>query len=159
MVRHIAGTSVLAGMLLLIGCSDAAKKAETKAEVKKAPDIPTGPLPAFTAYYKMYELAHKWSPDIQTASLIAVDPESARSEDGKFPTWRAVFTSAAKRQALTYTYSTADDGRIVKGISSGGLVPWAGPARDAQPFSNSDMKVDSDAAYTAAAEKAGDWLK
>jgi hypothetical protein len=27
------------------------------------------------------------------------------------------------------------------------------------PFSNSDFSVDSDAAYNAAAEKAGDWLK
>jgi hypothetical protein len=35
---------------------------------------------------------------------------------------------------------------------------WAGATQDAAPFSSSDISVDSDVAWSTAAEKAKDWL-
>ena len=128
-------------------------------EKKKGPVIPTGPITAMTAYYEMYKVARNDAPDIQTASLTGNDVEGTKSEEGKYPMWTAVFVSASKGQAYTYTYTTVESGRSLRGINSGGTMRWAGANRDAEPFSNSDFSIDSDAAYKAAFEKAGDWTK
>src|SRR3954452_25500414 len=106
MLSRYTGIAVISGALLFNGCADEPKPAELKAAEMKVPAIPTGPLPALTAYYKMYEAARKWSPDIQGLSLSAIDADTLTGEDGKFPAWKAAFGSVAKRQAVTYTYST-----------------------------------------------------
>jgi hypothetical protein len=38
-------------------------------------------------------------------------------------------------------------------------MPWHGATQDAMPIDPSTFQVDSDAAYTAAAADAADWLK
>jgi len=159
MLPRYAGIAAIAGFLLFSGCSDVPKAVESKVEVKKGPEIPAGPILALTAYYKMYEVARKWSPDIQPLGLSAIDAESLPGEDGKFPAWKAMFGSATKRQAVTYTYSTVEHAGVLKGVRSGSTVPWAGGGAEAQPYSNSDIKIDSDAAYKVALERADAWLK
>jgi hypothetical protein len=149
----------LAGVALLTGCSEAPKPEEAKAEVKKTPAIPTGPIPALTAYYEMYKVARGWSTDLEAASLTGSDAGGVKGGEGKYPMWTAVFVSPSKQMAQTYVYSTVEDGRTLKGLNNAGSMRWAGPTQDATPFANSDVSVDSDAAYTAAAEKAQDWLK
>lgn len=157
--RTLSSSAALAGLLVLAGCGDEPKPAETKVEKKKGPVIPEGPITALTAYYEMYKVARNDAPDIQTASLVGNDVEGTKSGEGKYPMWTAVFVSASKQQAITYVYSTVESGRTLRGLNSGGTMRWAGANRDAEPFSNSDISIDSDAAYKAAFEKAGDWTK
>jgi hypothetical protein len=156
--QAFASGAAMAGILLLTGCGDEPKPVETKVEKKKVSSIPTGPITGLTAYYEMYKVARSQAPDIQTASLTGNDVEGTKSEEGKFPMWTAVFVSASTQAAITYTYSTVESGNTLRGINSAGTMKWAGPTRDAEPFSNSDFSVDSDAAYKAAMEKAGDWV-
>jgi hypothetical protein len=157
-MRILLNCAVSAGLLLLVGCSsDPAPKEETK--VKKGPVIPTGPISALTAYYEIYKIARNWAPDIETASLIGSDAGGVKGVEGRYPMWTAVFVSSSKQMAQSYTYSTVEDGRTLRGFNNAGSMRWAGPSRDAVPFPNSDVSVDSDAAWKTAAEKAQDWLK
>ena len=66
-----------------------------------------------------------------------------------------MFVSASKRQATTFIYTTAPTGNLLKGANNSGSQPWGGATRDATPFSNGDVSVDSDAAYKAAAKGGG----
>jgi hypothetical protein len=151
------GSTAIAGLLLLSGCSEAPPPAETKVE-KKKPSMPTGPITGLTAYYEMYKVARQIAPDIQTASLTGNDVAGVKSEDGKYAMWTAVFVSASLKQATTFTYSTAEQGTAPRGVDNAGTIRWGGPTQSATPFSSSDFSVDSDAAYKAAAGKAADWL-
>jgi hypothetical protein len=149
---------MMAGLLLLSGCSsEAPPPAETKAEPKK-PAVPTGPVTGLTAFYEMYKVARTLAPDLQTASLTGNEVAGVKSEEGKYAMWTAVFVSASMKQATTFTYSTVEQGTTLKGVNNAGSAPWGGPTQTATPFANSDFSVDSDAAYKTAAAKAGDWL-
>jgi hypothetical protein len=154
---QMLGGTVIAGLLLLSGCSSAPPPAETKVE-KKKPSMPTGPITGLTAFYEMYKVARQIAPDIQAASLTGNDVEGVKSEDGKYVMWTAVFVSASMKQATTFTYSTDDKALVPRGVNNASSVRWGGPSQNAMPFSTSDFSVDSDAAYKAAAGKAADWL-
>ncbi|HXJ38364.1 MAG TPA: hypothetical protein VNH18_03740 [Bryobacteraceae bacterium] len=158
MIHKLAGAAALAGLLLLAGCGDDPKPVETKKEVKKA-TVPEGPIPALTAYYDVYKVARTLAPDLQTASITGKEVEGSKSAEGKYFQWSIVFVSASKQMAYTFLYSTVEQPNILKGINNQGTMRWAGASQSATPFSNSDVSIDSDAAFKAAAEKAGDWLK
>src|SRR5581483_70705 len=100
--KAVVAVGAIAGIVLMTGCSDSPKPAEAKAEVKKAPEIPTGPIPALTAYYAIYKVAHNWAPDMQTASLTGSDAGGVKGSEGKYPMWTAVFVSPSKQMAQTY---------------------------------------------------------
>lgn len=157
-MRIILSLAIVAGSVVLNGCSSEPATTETKAVVKKGPVIPTGSILALTAYYEMYKIARTWAPDVQTASLTGSDAGGVKGAEGKYPMWTAVFVSASKQMAATYTYSTVEDGRTLRGFNNIGSKRWAGATQDAEPFANSDFHVDSDAAWKAASEKAKDWL-
>jgi hypothetical protein len=158
MLKALVSASALAGILLLAGCSDSTPPPEAKTEAPKKPTVPTGPITALTAYYELYKIARQIAPDLQTASITGNDVEGVKSEEGKYAQWTVVFVSASKRQATTFIYTTAPTGNLLKGANNSGSQPWGGATRDATPFSNGDVSVDSDAAYKAAAERAADWL-
>ena len=151
-------SAALAGILLLAGCSDSTPPPEAKTETPKKPAVPDGPITALTAYYEIYKIARQVAPDLQTASITGNEVAGSKSEDGKYVQWTVVFVSAGKRQAFTYVYTTVAHDNLLKGFNNSGSMPWAGPTRDATPFSNGDFSVDSDAAYKAAADKAAEWL-
>ena len=158
MLKALVSASALAGILMLAGCSDSTPPPEAKTEAPKKPTVPTGPITALTAYYELYKIARQIAPDLQTASITGNDVEGVKSEEGKYAQWTVVFVSASKRQATTFIYTTAPTGNLLKGANNSGSHPWGGATRDATPFSNGDVSVDSDAAYKAAAERAADWL-
>ncbi|MDP9172125.1 MAG: hypothetical protein M3N54_16020 [Acidobacteriota bacterium] len=158
-MRIILTSALAAGSLLLGGCSsDPAPAASKTPAVRKGPVIPTGPITALTAYYEMYKVARNWAPDVQTASLTGSDAGDVKGAEGKFPKWTAIFVSPSKQMSQTYTYSTVEEGSTLKGFNNEGSKRWAGASQAAEPFSNSDFSVDSDAAWKAASEKAKDWL-
>ena len=152
--------AALAGILILAGCSDAPAPTEVKTEAPKKPAIPTGPIPALTAYYDTYKIARQIAPDIQVASITGNEVDGTPSDKGKYPQWTIVFVSASKKQATTFIYTTVEHAGLLRGINNQGSMAWGGPRQDAMPFGNSDFSIDSDAAYTAAAtsDKAAAWL-
>jgi uncharacterized lipoprotein NlpE involved in copper resistance len=158
MLKALISAATLAGILMLAGCSDSTPVPETKTEAVKKPAVPTGPVTALTAYYELYKIARQIAPDVQTASITGNEVDGVKSEDGKYAQWTVVFVSASKRQATTFVYTTVAHAGLLIGANNSGSQAWAGPTRDATPFSNGDFSVDSDAAYKAAADKAAPWL-
>lgn len=158
MLHKLTAAVTLAGLLLLAGCGDEPKPVEAKKEMKK-PAVPEGPIPALTSYYDVYKVVRNMAPDLQTASITGQEVEGQKSANGKYYQWKIIFVSASKKQAYTFLYSTVEQGNVLKGLNNQGSMPWGGANQNATPFGNSDFSVDSEAAYTAAAEKAGDWLK
>jgi hypothetical protein len=75
---------------------------------------------------------------------------------GKAGAWQAIFTSAAKGAARSYTYSVIEgEGTLHEGVFPGPEEPWSGPTE--KPFLIAGVKVDSDAAYKTALKEAGDY--
>jgi hypothetical protein len=149
--------AALAGILILAGCSDAPAPI-AKTEAPKKPAIPEGAITALTAYYDTYKVARQIAPDLQTANITGNEVDGVKSDKGKYAQWTIVFVSASKQQAITFVYTTVEHAGLLKGINNTGTQRWTGPTQDATPFGNSDFKIDSDAAYTAAAEKGSAWL-
>ncbi len=155
---------LLVAVLGLTACSsEPAKAPEAKTDTdaaKKAPAGPPEPVLGKTAFYEMYTPAHTWAADLVPISLKSGEVAGVKNADGKAGVWTAVFGSPSQRLARTYTYSVAEElPTIAKGIKAESPEPWAGPTTSVMTFQTSDFTVDSDAAYKAAATKAGDWLK
>lgn len=149
--------AALAGILILAGCSDTPAPV-AKTEAPKKPAVPEGAIPALTAYYDTYKIARQLSPDLQVASITGNEVDGVKSDKGKYAQWTIVFVSAATKQAYTFVYTTVEHAGLLKGINNQGSQAWGGPRQDAIPFGNGDFSIDSDAAYTAAAEKAAAYL-
>jgi hypothetical protein len=135
-------------------------KTDTEAVAAKAPAGPPEPVLAKTAFYEMYTPAHAWAADLVPISLKSGQVAGIKNAEGKAGLWTAVFGSPSQHAARTYTYAVADElPNITKGIKADDSGPWAGPTTAVMTFQTSDFTIDSDAAYKAAAAKAGDWLK
>jgi hypothetical protein len=164
--RTLITALIVPACLALAACSQAPAPSDVQAkggtEVKKEvpPPPPPAPIAAQTAFYEMYKPARTWAPDVQPLSLAGGDLPTMKQEGGKAPMWTAVFVSASRREARTFTYAVADGGGdIRKGVSAGGAQGWSGDTPQSKAFQNSDFQTNSDAAYQAALEKAGDWVK
>ena len=103
----------------------------------------------------MYKLAYAWAPDVQVLWLRS----SGTAKDGTAPLWTAMFVSANKKSAHEFTYRAITEDTKRKGVVSGTEQAWGGPTPKGQPFATADMRIDSDAAYTAAATEVEKWLK
>ncbi|MDE3197855.1 MAG: hypothetical protein KGN84_16015 [Acidobacteriota bacterium] len=157
MFKALVSAATLAGLLLLAGCSDSTPAPEAKKEEPKTPAAPEGAITAMTAFDPLFKVARQISPDVQTASITGNEVPGVKSEGGKYAQWTAIFVSAAKQTATTFVYTTVAHDNLLKGVNNTGAIKWAGPTRDATPFSNG-VATDSDAAYQAAAKKATEWM-
>jgi hypothetical protein len=156
--------AVVLAVLGLTACSsEPAKTPEVKTDgdvMKKAPAGPPEAVLAKTAFYEMYTPAHAWAPDLVPISLKSGEVAGVKNSQGKAGVWIAVFGSPSLHMARTYTYSVADQlPTFAKGVKAESPEAWAGPTTAVMTFQTSDFTIDSDAAYKAAATKAGDWLK
>src|SRR5689334_16761876 len=87
-------------LLLLSGCSDTPKTTEKKKEEKLEPA--TGQ----SALFKMFQVARSWAPDAQPLKMNSLILEEVKDvPPGTAAAWQATFTSAARSQARSYTYS------------------------------------------------------
>ncbi len=159
----LAKILVVGAVLGLTACSDAPKpaaKADAEADTKKEPAGPPKPISAKTAYWEMYTPARTWATDLMPIGMKSMDVDGMPSEGGLSPMWSVAFVSSAKHEVRTYYYSVITKApSVFKGVKADGPLAWAGPAADAMPFESSDFKIDSDAAFKTAAEKADVWLK
>jgi hypothetical protein len=137
--------------LLLTGCSEPTKTTEKKKEEKLEPA--TGQ----SALYKMYQMARSWAPDAQVLKMNSILMSEVRDvPPGSSAAWQATFTSAARSQARTYTYSIVEgEGNLHKGVFAGLEEGWSGPRSGNTPFLMLAVKVDTDAAYKTAVANGG----
>jgi hypothetical protein len=155
----------LAVCLTLAACWSCgnSSKVESKAPAVSAPpavETPSGPIPARSAFFEMYKPARQWATDVMPLLVTSGEIPEMKNEGGKAGLWTAIFVSASKRQARTFTYAAANSGSdIRKGVGIGRVQDWGGPSRKSKPFSSGELTIDSDAAYAVAAKKAEVWLK
>ncbi len=153
--------AAVAAAVLFVGCSEAPKPpVEQKAEAKKEPPKPSGPVTAKTAFYEMYKPARAWAADFLLLTMTSSEAPGVPGEGGKFPVWSAVLVSPSRREARTFTYATADSGTTIhKGVDANPAQVWSGATPTARPFQIGEIETDSDAAYNVAYEKAAAWVK
>lgn len=157
--------AVLAAIFVLFSCSQtprqpAANQATNEAAKPAESASPSGPVTAKTAYWEMYKSAYKWAPDIVLLRLTPKDVPGLAAEGGKAAIWEATFASPAQHAFRVFTYAiAAQPPDIYKGVNIGNSIAWAGVTREVMPISMSDVKIDSDAAYAAAAADGEAWLK
>jgi hypothetical protein len=142
--------------LLLSGCSEA-----PVAEKKKEPEKALEPATGQSALYKMYQVARSWAPDAQVLKMNSIPmsevPDVPR---GKAAAWQATFTSAARSQAKTFTYSIVESaGNLHKGTFAGADESFTGGRGTTSPFLILAVKIDTDAAYQTAMKEAADYEK
>ena len=138
--------------LLLAGCSETTPTTERKKEAEKIE-----PATGQSAIFKMYQVARSWAPDAQVLKMSSVPlSEVPNVPPGTAAAWEATFTSAARSQARTYTYSIVESqGNLHKGVFAGLEEAWSGPRGNNQTFPMVAVKVDTDAAYKTALENGG----
>jgi hypothetical protein len=139
-------------VLLLGGCSETTPTAE-----KKEPEKPAEPATGQSALYKMYQVARSWAPDAQVLKMNTIPlSEVPEVPKGTAAAWQATFTSAARSQARSYTYSIVESqGNLHKGVFAGLEEGWSGPRGTNAPFPMMAVKIDTDAAYKTALDKGG----
>ncbi len=140
-------------LMLLSACSDAPKTEKAK-EPEKPPEAVTGRQ----AFQKMYPMARAW--DLQASPLRLRSVRlSAKPEKGKADAWEAVFVSQSLGKSKTFTYSIVEaEGNLHQGVFAL-LEEGYSPQGAASPFPIEAIKIDSDQAYDAAAEKSADYIK
>jgi hypothetical protein len=146
-----------AACLLLTSCSEAPPAAE-----KKEPEKPLEPVTGMSGLYKMYQMARSWAPDAKVLKMNSMPlSEVPNVPPGKAAAWQATFTSEARSQARTYTYSIVEDlaNNLHKGAFAGLEEGFGGSQGVNQPFLIAAVKADSDAAYKTALVEAADYDK
>jgi len=151
--------------VLLAGCSpsSSAPSAASNPSGSPAASQPAAPpqvVAAKEAFWPMYKEAHSWAADVVVMRITEKELPGFRNEAGKAGMWEAVFASPSLHKYRIFKYSIATvSPDIYKGVVAGLVLPWGGATRDAMPVDLSLFTVDSDAAYTAGAAQAADWLK
>ena len=162
-VRKIAlAVAPILILLLLCSCSQPSQPSAGNEPAAKAaePAAPAGPVTAKTAYWEMHKAAYKWAPDVVVLRLTPKDVPGLATESGKASVWEATFASSGKHAFCLFTYAVAaQPPDIYQGVTVGKPIPWAGETRDVMSIDMSQVKVDSDAAYAAAAGDGEAWLK
>jgi len=124
-MRKLSSITGFALLLILTGCSGQPEPAE-----KKEPPKPAEPVTGLTALFRMYQVARSWAPDAQVLKMSGIHLLEVPSVPGQAGAWEAVFTSASKGRARTYTYSVVESpGNLHQGVFKGqeeSLAP--GPA-------------------------------
>jgi hypothetical protein len=150
-----AALFLFAAALLVSSCSSGPAPQTAQ---KKAPEKPE-PVGALKAFYRAYQQARTWSPDIEVLRVESVNMNTLPAAEGKYPAWRTTFVSTSKRGAKTYSYSVIEAEGLYKDVFAGHEEAYAGPRGQTSPFSHQAFKIDSDAAYQTALKKSEDFVK
>lgn len=156
-----AVSAVAVAVLFCVGCTQSANPpAGDGSGAAKESAGPPQLVTAKTAFSPMYRAAMIWAPDAVFLGITAKEVPGFTNNAGKAAMWEASFGSPGLHKYRNDSYAIATVlPDIHKGADEGLALPWGGPTRDAMPIDPSTFNVDSDAAYTAAATDAADWLK
>jgi len=143
-------------LLALTGCSDTPAPA-----AKKEPEKPPEPITGQSALFRMYQVARTWAPDAQPLKMNSmILGEVPNVPRGRAAAWEATFTSSARSQSRSYTYSIIEgQGNLHKGVFPGQEESWSGPHGITTPFLMAAVQIDTDKAYETALQQAADYDK
>ena len=84
----------------------------------------------------MYQVARSWAPDAQVLKMNSILMTEVKDvPPGTAGAWQATFTSAARSQARSYTYSIIEgEGNLHRGVFAGLEEGWSGPRSGNTPF-------------------------
>jgi hypothetical protein len=138
--------------LLLTSCSDTTATTGKKKEPEKLE-----PATGQSALYKMYQMARSWAPDCQVLKMNSIMlSEVPTVPPGTAAAWQATFTSAARSQARSYTYSIVESqGNLHKGVFAGLEEGYTGSHGGNAPFLMLAVKIDTPDAYKTALANGG----
>src|SRR5205809_2011767 len=143
--------------LIFTSCSE---PSQTGKDQPKVPTVPPAPVTGRFAFQRMYIQARTWAPDVQPLRLSSFNLKQVASAAGKCGAWQAIFVSPQKSKARTYTFSVTESaGDVHEGVFAGREESWSGPRGQERPFFLQALKVDSDEAFAAAAQKSSDYIK
>ena len=143
-------------VLLLSACSEGTKTSEKS----KVPEKPPEPVTGRRAFQMMYPQARAWAPDAQPLELRSIHLSQVKPERGKAGGWQAIFVSPSLGKSRAYTYSAVEaEGNLHQGVFAGIAEDYAVGRGSTSPFLIAALKIDSDQAYAAAAEKSQDYIK
>jgi len=127
---------------------------------EKTPAHPAAPVTGRFAFQRIYIQARTWAADAQPLRLVSFNLKEVPSEGGKCGAWQALFASAMRGKARTYTYSVVESaGNVHEGALAGREEPWSGPHGQERPFLQQALRIDSDEAFTTAVKASPDYLK
>jgi hypothetical protein len=140
---------------VLAGCSSSpqpAKKAETKPEPPKAPELLTGRV----AFQKLFVTARSWAPDASPFRLESEPVKQAPGADGKAGLWRGYFASPSKRMLKPYLWAgMSGPDAPERGVNPGTEDTFNPANTSTQPFDFAFLKSDSDKAFEVAQAHGG----
>jgi hypothetical protein len=149
-----------AGLAITVACTSATTEVAKEKE-KELKAIVESPVTGKTAFWEMYKLGHAWAADMQVLYLKSgkLEGVDAKGKDGEATEWTLMVASPSRKEAHEFTYRAISKDNKRRGVVSGAVQPWGGPTSKGQPFSTSEMKLDSNEAFEKAAVKAAAWTK
>src|SRR5262245_56989609 len=146
-------TVLLPAMALFALLSACSETPTASVAAKKEPEK-IEPITGQSAVYRMYQMARSWANDAQVLKLSSLhigEAPDGPPGSGAAPAWQATFTSQAKSESRTYTYSVVESqGNLHRGGFAGPQEGWSGRSGVNSPFLIAAVKVDTDAAYKTA---------
>ncbi len=149
---------VASGLMVGGACSSEPKQIAKEEAPKAAVETP---VTGKTAFWEMYKLGHAWSPDMEVLYLKSgkLEGVDVKGKDGEATEWTLMVASPSKREVHEFTYRAISKDTHRRGVISGAAQPWGGPTPKGQPFTTSEMKLDSNEAFEKAVAKAAAWNK
>jgi len=148
-MKRLSSLSICVLIAILAGCSEQPPTAAAKKEA------PAEPVTGQTAIYRMYQVARTWAPDVQVLKMNSIHLTEVPEVRGKAGAWQATLVSQEKSAARTYSYSVVEaEGNLHQGVFAQPPESWSGPSGGTKPFLIAAVKVDTDAAYQTALDKA-----
>jgi hypothetical protein len=139
---------VMLAAIVLAGCSDEPKPAESK-----APEAPAAPITGRQAFQYVYGSARLWAPDAEPLSVRSANVTGVKSGNGKAGAWEIVFVSPSMAMARTYSWSAIETEALHKGVFPGQRQAWSAGGAET-PFAAGAIKIDTPEALDVAT-KAG----
>lgn len=144
---------LVAALVLLVGCEEATKPAETQKPQPKPVELLTGRF----GFYKLLVPAHSWARDAQPFGLESQVNSDSTGKDGKAAIWRASFASPAGRSAKTYSWSGTDaQDAPARGINPGSDEDYNPNNSSTLVFDPAFLKIDTDKAFETAQKHGGE---
>ncbi|MFN7924739.1 MAG: hypothetical protein U0Q16_31845 [Bryobacteraceae bacterium] len=138
--------------LFLAGCTQEAPKEK---KVKAPPE----PVSAQSAFFKMFGQARQWANDAQVLKVEPVPLTAIKEKGGKWPAWRATFTSDTKRRMKSFQFSVVESDGVHEGVFGGTEESWGGSRGQEIAFLMQAFKIDSPAAIDTAIGKSAEYIK
>ncbi len=138
-------------VIMLSGCSDSPQAA------KQA--VPSEPVSAQSAFYKMFVSARTWAPDALPLRVAQIDVDEVKAANGRAGAWEAVFVSPGQAKYRRYVFSVIH--RPARNLRSGvnAEPPEAWVRGGSDPFPLQGFKIDSTAAYETAAKHSAEYTR